>query len=106
MNLRNLDRILHESRGVRRAGSAALDLAFTAAGRLDGFWEMGLNPWDVGAGVFLVREAGGRVSDFRGGTDAISGRQIVASNGLLHDWLLERLELEPHFDGPPSSAGC
>ncbi|MCP4548261.1 MAG: inositol monophosphatase [bacterium] len=98
VNLRNLERILHATHGVRRAGSAALDLAFTAAGRLDGFWEMNLNPWDVAAGIFLVREAGGRVTDFRGLPDALSGRAIVASNGLVHDWLLEQLELDPLFD--------
>jgi len=99
VNLGNLDRILHASRGVRRAGSAALDLAFVAAGRLDGFWEMGLNPWDVAAGICLIREAGGRVSDFHGGDGAVSGRHIAASNGLLHDWLLGQLELDPYFEG-------
>lgn len=102
VNLGNLDRVLHATRGVRRAGSAALDLAFTAAGRVDGFWEMGLNPWDVAAGIYLVEAAGGRVSDFRGGADALSGHQLVASNGRVHDWLLEQLRLEPHFDRPPS----
>jgi myo-inositol-1(or 4)-monophosphatase len=101
VNLGNFDRVLHASRGLRRAGSAALDLAFTAAGRLDGFWEMGLNPWDVAAGIYLVKAAGGRVSDFQGGLDALSGRQIVASNGRLHDWLLGELQLDPRFDGEP-----
>ncbi|MBN2170291.1 MAG: inositol monophosphatase [Candidatus Krumholzibacteriota bacterium] len=98
VNLRNLDRMLHATRGVRRAGAACLDLAFVAAGRLDGFWEMGLNPWDVAAGSFLVRAAGGRVTDLRGHEDALSGRQILASNGRLHDWLLAGLELDPRFD--------
>ncbi len=97
-NLRNLDRMLHGTRGVRRAGSAALDLAFTAAGRIDGFWEMGLNAWDVAAGIYLVRSAGGRVSDMAGRGDALSGLSIVASNGLIHDWMLEQLELDPMFD--------
>lgn len=101
VNLGNLDRVLHATRGVRRAGSAALDLALTAAGTLDGFWEMGLNPWDVAAGIYLVRAAGGRISDFQGGADALSGNQIVASNGLVHDWLLKQLELEPTFDHGP-----
>jgi len=101
VNLRNFDGMLHGSRGVRRAGSAALDLAFTATGRLDGFWEMGLHPWDVAAGIFLVEAAGGRVSDMSGEGDAISGRSIVASNGRVHDWMLERLELDPLFSGPP-----
>ncbi len=103
VNLGNFDRVLQASRGLRRAGSAALDLAFTAAGRLDGFWEMGLNPWDVAAGIYLVKAAGGRVSDFQGRADALSGRQIVASNGRLHDWLLGELQLDSRFDGetPP-----
>jgi len=99
VNVRNLDRMLHATRGVRRAGAACLDLAFVAAGRLDGFWEMGLHPWDVAAGSFLVRAAGGRVTDLRGREDALSGRQILASNGRLHDWLLAGLELDPRFDG-------
>lgn len=97
-NLRNLDSMLHGTRGVRRAGSAALDLAFTAAGRIDGFWEMGLNSWDVAAGIYLVRAVGGRVSDMAGRPDALSGLSIVASNGLIHDWMLEQLELDPMFD--------
>ena len=97
VNMRNYDRVCHASRGVRRAGAAALDMAFTAAGRLGGFWEMGLGPWDVAAGIFLVREAGGRVSDFEGAEAGCDGRHIVASNGLLHDWLLGQLELEPYF---------
>ncbi len=98
VNLRNLDFMLHATRGVRRAGSAALDLAFTAAGRLDGFWEMGLNAWDVAAGIYLVRAAGGRVSDLAGRPDALAGLSIVASNGIIHDWMLEALELDPLFD--------
>ncbi len=97
-NLGNLERVLRASRGLRRAGSAALDLAYTAAGRLDGFWEMGLNPWDVAAGIYLVRAAGGRISDFHGGEDALAGDHIVASNGHLHDWLRSQLALAPGFD--------
>jgi myo-inositol-1(or 4)-monophosphatase len=97
VNLRNLDRMLHETRGVRRAGSAALDLAFTAAGRLDAFWEMGLKPWDVAAGIFLVKAAGGRISDMAGNPEATSGSSIVASNGPIHDWMLENLEMDPLF---------
>ena len=58
---------------------------------------MGLNPWDVAAGIFLIKTAGGRISDFEGNEDALSGRQIVASNSHLHAWLLEQLELDPHF---------
>jgi myo-inositol-1(or 4)-monophosphatase len=72
------------ARGIRRAGAAALDLACVAAGRLDGFWELKLKPWDVAAGVLLVREAGGTVSDFDGSGHDIFGHRIVASNGLIH----------------------
>jgi myo-inositol-1(or 4)-monophosphatase len=76
------------SHGVRRAGSAALDLCNVACGRYDGFWEFNLNPWDTAAGVLLVEEAGGRVTDFSGGPFQIESRQTLASNGLVHDALL------------------
>ncbi len=70
--------------GIRRFGSAALDLAWVASGRYDGFWESGLSPWDVSAGILLVREAGGFVSDFRGGTEPIERREVLAANDVLH----------------------
>jgi myo-inositol-1(or 4)-monophosphatase len=73
------------SHGVRRAGSAALDLAYTACGRLDAFWEFNLNPWDVAAGVLLVREAGGTVTDMHGGPFAVRGKHILADNSTLHE---------------------
>lgn len=73
------------ARGIRRAGAAALDLAYVAAGRLDGFWELKLKPWDVAAGVLMVREAGGVVSSFDGSNYDIYTHRIVASNGLIHD---------------------
>ena len=76
------------SHGVRRAGSAALDLAFVAAGRLDAFWEFTLNPWDTAAGFLLVEEAGGRITDFSGGPFLLNSREVLASNGLLHSELL------------------
>jgi myo-inositol-1(or 4)-monophosphatase len=79
-------------RGVRRLGSAALDLAYTAAGRFDGFYETTLKPWDIAAGVILVREAGGRVTDFEGSADFIAKGQVVASNSFLHDQMLEMLQ--------------
>ena len=72
------------SHGVRRAGSAALDLAYVAAGRLDAFWEFNLNPWDTAAGILMVEEAGGRVTDFSGNTFQLNSREILASNGLVH----------------------
>ncbi len=71
------------SHGVRRAGSAALDLAYVACGRLDGFWEFNLNPWDTSAGVLLVREAGGRVTHFDGGTFTLDSRETLATNGRI-----------------------
>jgi myo-inositol-1(or 4)-monophosphatase len=76
------------SHGVRRGGSAAIDLAYTACGRLEAFWEFGLNPWDMAAGTLLVEEAGGSVSGMRGEPLDIHGRYVVADNGLVHQELL------------------
>ncbi|HMF90906.1 MAG TPA: inositol monophosphatase family protein [Candidatus Angelobacter sp.] len=76
------------SHGVRRAGSAALDLCYVACGRFDGFWEFNLNPWDTAAGVLIVGEAGGKVTDFGGGAFAIESREVLASNVLVHDEML------------------
>ncbi len=86
------------AQGVRRAGSAALDLAWTAAGRHDGFFEFKLKAWDIAAGELLVREAGGRVSDVSGGPLHLDGGETVATNGRLHDELLRLLR-----DAWPSS---
>jgi len=83
-------RIFLGAAGVRRAGSAALDLAYVACGRTEGFFELALSPWDVAAGSLLVREAGGRVSDFHGGEGYLHGGDIVASNGSIHEELLVR----------------
>lgn len=79
--------VMREVRGIRRAGSAALDLAWVACGRLDGHWEFNLSPWDVAAGMLLVAEAGGKVSSSQGGP--ARHEDIVASNGLIHDALCE-----------------
>lgn len=79
------------SQGVRRLGAAALDLAYVAAGRFDGFWEMGLKPWDTAAGMLLVREAGGRMSDLSGCEYKCRTPDVVASNGLVHGAMLEVL---------------
>ena len=87
-NTARLDHFLRRSLGVRRAGAAVLDLAYVACGRFDGFWEIRLKPWDVAAGVLLVQEAGGKVTDFVGGGDYLSGEFIVASNGRLHEQML------------------
>lgn len=76
------------SHGVRRAGSAALDLCYVACGRYDSFWEFNLNPWDTAAGVLIVEEAGGKVTNFSGNPFSIDSRQVLASNTLLHEELL------------------
>lgn len=78
--LATLKAMAQDSAGIRRAGSAALDLAYVAAGRLDGFWEFALNPWDVAAGVVLVVEAGGRVGDLSGGSDYLRSGDILAAS--------------------------
>ena len=80
------------SHGVRRAGSAALDMAYVAAGRLEAFWEFNLNPWDTAAGILLVREAGGRVTDFSGRPVRLSSEEVLASNGLIHDEMVRMFE--------------
>jgi len=80
-----MDFFMKHSHGVRRLGSAATDLAYVSCGRYDAFYEYGLHPWDVAAGVVLIREAGGRVSDFKGGNDFLFGGKIVAANGIIFD---------------------
>lgn len=90
-NLTQFGRFLRSARAVRRDGSAALDLAYLAAGRFDGFWEEGLAPWDVAAGSLLVEEAGGRISGYRGEANDFGAGHIVASNGRIHEAMLEVL---------------
>lgn len=80
------------SHGVRRAGSAALDLCNVASGRFDGFWEFNLNPWDTAAGVLLVEEAGGKVTDFSGGEFDIASYETLAANNLIHSSLLQEFQ--------------
>ncbi|RMD71726.1 MAG: inositol-1-monophosphatase [Gammaproteobacteria bacterium] len=84
--------------GIRRAGSAALDLAFVAAGRLDGFWEIGLKPWDIAAGALLIQEAGGMIGDFSGGGAFLHTGNVVAGNPTIYPFVLKTLQ--PHL--PPS----
>jgi myo-inositol-1(or 4)-monophosphatase len=91
-NLANFSRFFYDVRGMRRMGSAALDLAYTAAGRFDGFWELHLEPHDVAAGALLVREAGGVVTDADGGEDWLRGRSIVAAPPALHAAIRARIE--------------
>lgn len=88
---RHLTEMLLSSRGVRRDGSAAIDMAYVACGRFDGFWEEGLNPWDVAAGVLLIEEAGGQLSYYDGRPFSIYRPPICASNGLLHSQMLKIL---------------
>jgi myo-inositol-1(or 4)-monophosphatase len=80
------------SRGVRRLGSAATDLAYVACGRFDAFWEYDLKPWDVAAGALIVKEAGGVVTDFSGGENYLFGKEIMASNQFLKELLLRKLD--------------
>lgn len=89
---RHLTRFLVESRGVRRDGSAAIDMAYVACGRFDGFWEEGLNPWDMAAGLLLIEEAGGQVTGYYGAKFNIYQPPIVASNGFIHKQMLDVLQ--------------
>ena len=91
--VRSLPVVMREVAGVRRAGSAALDLADVACGRFDGFWELSLAPWDVAAGILLVREAGGVVTDASGAPATVSHTSIVTGNPAMHAWLLERVRM-------------
>jgi myo-inositol-1(or 4)-monophosphatase len=89
---RHLTAFLLSSRGVRRDGSAAIDLAYIACGRFDGFWEEGLNPWDMAAGKLLIEEAGGWVTDYSGAAFSIYNPPVVASNGRVHNEMLAILK--------------
>lgn len=80
------------TKGIRRIGSAAMDLAYVAAGRFEAFYEYGLNPYDVAAGAIIVQEAGGSICDFKGGSNYIFGEEIIASNSHVHQELLERIK--------------
>lgn len=91
-NLENFCAFALRTQGLRRSGSAALDLCDVAAGRLDGFWELKLNPWDCAAGYLIVREAGGIVTNFSGGRGSIYEAETVASNGRIHEEMLAVLE--------------
>ncbi|WP_039852543.1 inositol monophosphatase family protein [Magnetospirillum fulvum] len=90
--LRELGVVMKNVAGVRRFGSAALDLAYVAAGRCDGYWEAGIKPWDIAAGVVLVREAGGYVTDYEGGNKLLETGEIVAGNDHLHQPLLRLIK--------------
>jgi myo-inositol-1(or 4)-monophosphatase len=97
-NFANFIRFQKAARGIRRAGAAALDLAYVAAGRLDGYWELKLKPWDVAAGLLMVQEASGTVTTFDGSGYSIDNHRIVASNGLIHDEMIALLA-SPDYEG-------
>lgn len=103
-NIHFYHQITLRSHGVRRAGSAALDLCCVACGRYDGFWEFNLNSWDTAAGVLLVEEAGGKITNFTGGPFDISSREVLATNSLIHDEMLKEFKniFEGRVEGLPS----
>jgi myo-inositol-1(or 4)-monophosphatase len=98
-NLQHFSAFIHSAQAVRRLGSAATDLAWVAAGRFDGFWEPRLQPWDLCAGAVLVTEAGGKVTGYDGGPFSIYGREVLASNGHLHDAMIRVLADTPGHHG-------
>jgi len=89
---RVLSKIFMEVSGIRRTGSAALDLAYVACGRFDGFWELKLSPWDIAAGSIIIKEAGGKITDFKGNNQYIWIGDVVATNGLIHDFILNTVQ--------------
>ena len=91
-NLNHFVRFALKVQGLRRTGTAALDLCYVAVGRFDGFWEVKLNPWDMAAGVVILREAGGNVTNFNGAPHSIYGQELVASNGIIHQAMLDVLQ--------------
>ncbi len=98
-NIGHWGRFLVHAQAVRRCGSAAMDLCYVACGRFDGFWELKLKPWDVAAGVLIVREAGGRVTAFDGGEHRLETPDTLASNGRIHQAMIDVLGLESARDG-------
>ena len=94
-NLDHFSRISLRAQAVRRTGSAALDLCYVAAGRFEGYWEVELSPWDMAAGIVILREAGGIVSGFTKGEFSLYGQELVATNGHIHDQLLDALHQRP-----------
>lgn len=99
-NMTQFSKLTDASHGVRRDGSAALDLSFVACGRVDGFWELKLAQWDLAAGTLLVTEAGGTVSNLTGGEFDITTGHVLATNGLIHEELIRALEFGDSLDSP------
>lgn len=98
-NLDHWGNFAMNAQALRRDGAAALDLCYVACGRFDGFWELNLSPWDTAAGALIVSEAGGRVTDFTGGKFSNYGPQVLASNGLIHDRMIEVLNSGARIEG-------
>ena len=88
-NIHFFHELARTAHGVRRGGSAAIDLAYVASGRLDAFWEIGLSPWDMAAGILLVQEAGGRCTDMTNGRHFLNSPHLLTDNGHIHDELVE-----------------
>jgi myo-inositol-1(or 4)-monophosphatase len=103
-NLMNWGNFVLRTQATRRDGAAALDLCYVAAGRFDGFWELNLQPWDIAAGALIVQEAGGTISDAYGRPFTVEGHDVVASNGLLHEKMLDVLAMSRngHGTGKPN----
>lgn len=93
-NLKHFGNFIRRSRALRRDGSAALDLCYVACGRYDGFWELGLNPWDTAAGFLICEEARGKITDFSSRKFIIYGEEVLATNGKIHDEMIAVLSLE------------
>lgn len=92
-NLRHFENFIRNAQAIRRDGSAALDLCYVACGRYDGFWELGLHPWDTAAGALILSESGGKITDFSGGEFNIYGEETLATNGLIHDEMIDVISL-------------
>lgn len=90
-NFKNFFKLTSITQGVRRDGAAAMDLCYVACGKLDGFWEIKLSPWDVAAGILLIKEAGGKITSFKGSKFNLYSNEIIASNGLIHKELVKHL---------------
>ncbi|MDF0552249.1 inositol monophosphatase family protein [Kamptonema sp. UHCC 0994] len=97
--------LTHLTQGVRRSGSASLDLAHVACGRLDGYWERGLSPWDIAAGIVVLLEAGGQVTAYDGSPLQINSGRILGSNGRIHDQIRDALQRVPPLSSWPNVAG-
>lgn len=97
LNLPNFEHFLYSSQGIRRCGAATLDLCHVAAGRLDGYWELGLRPWDIAAGALIVQEAGGDVTTLDGFPLQLDGESMLATNGFIHSEMQRFFKKQPHL---------